>query len=118
MDDDIPEGATRPAKPDATSRYTEAELSRIAREAVHQEPDVRLDKQLARLGLVDDAEATREPTTQPATPPVAIDPAEVERLREEYKALRSELDRSIMLVRILIVVLVVLAIVVVVLLVR
>ena len=59
-----------------------------------------------------------EPTTQPATPPVTIDPAEVERLRDEYKALRAELDRSILLVRLLIAILVVLGITVVVLLIR
>jgi hypothetical protein len=116
MQDDTSDSPARGAKPESTSRYTEAELSRIAREAVHQEPDARLDKELARLGLVDDSEAP-EPPTHPATPPVAIDP-ELERLRNEYASLRAELDRSIMIVRLLIGVLAVLAIVVVVLLVR
>ena len=118
MHDDTTDDVTQPPKSDATARYTEAELSRIAREAVHQPADARLDKQLARLGLVDDTETTPEPTTQPATPPVTIDPAEVERLRDEYKTLRAELNRSIMLVRILIGLLVVLGIVVVIMLVR
>jgi hypothetical protein len=40
---------------------TDAELSRIAREAVRQPADPRLDKQLARMGLAD------EPV--PAAPP-------------------------------------------------
>jgi hypothetical protein len=118
MHDDTTDSPAPEPKPDSTARYTEAELSRIAREAVHQPADARLDKQLARLGLVDDAEATTEPTTQPATPPVTIDPAEVERLRDEYKALRAELDRSILLVRLLIAILAVLGIIVVVLLIR
>ncbi len=118
MHDDTTDSPAQEPKPDSTSRYTEAELSRIAREAVHQAPDARLDKQLVRLGLADDTEAIAEPATQPATPAVTIDPAEVERLREEYKALRAELDRSILLVRLLIALLVVLGIIVVVLLIR
>ena len=117
MQDDTGDSPAQGPKPDSTARYTEAELSRIAREAVHQQPDARLDKELARLGLVDDPDATREPATQPATPPVATD-ADFERLRTEYESLRAELGRSMMLVRVLIAVLVVLAIVVVVLLVR
>ena len=116
MQDDTGDSPAQGPKHDSTARYTEAELSRIAREAVHQQPDARLDKELARLGLVDDPDATPEPT-QPATPPVATD-AEFERLRVEYESLRAELGRSMMLVRVLIAVLVVLAIVVVVLLVR
>jgi len=113
MQDDTGDSPAQGPKPDSTARYTEAELSRIAREAVHQQPDARLDKELARLGLVDDPDATREP----ATPPVAAD-ADFERLRTEYESLRAELGRSMMLVRVLIAVLGVLAIVVVVLLVR
>lgn len=34
----------------------EAELSRIAREAVRQPPDPRLDRQLARMGLTETSE--------------------------------------------------------------
>jgi len=50
--DDTPEPRPRSPKAEPTSGPTEAELSRIAREAVHQAPDSRLDKQLARMGLL------------------------------------------------------------------
>ena len=39
----------------------EAELSRIAREAVHQPADPRLDRQLARMGVMETAGARRRP---------------------------------------------------------
>jgi|SRR6478735_7905139 len=53
MDDETP--VTRPPAP-ATEPTTpsDAELSRIAREAVRQPADPRLDRQLARMGLTDD----------------------------------------------------------------
>src|SRR4051812_194849 len=53
QDDTTPKTAGQSPKPEPTARYSEAELSRIAREAVHQAPDARLDRELARLGLVD-----------------------------------------------------------------
>ncbi len=43
---------------------SEAELSRIAREAVHQPADPRLDRQLARMGVMD--------TPEPAKPRVEL----------------------------------------------
>jgi hypothetical protein len=52
---------------------TDAELSRMAREAVHQEPDPHLDRHLQRMGLVDspDAADTRpRDLRQPVAPPV------------------------------------------------
>jgi hypothetical protein len=89
---------------------SEAELSRIAREAVHQAPDSRLDKQLERMGLLDASEATGPQVagspasgsappagglaplaTSPAPPtssPTPIDP-ELERLRGSLRRSRQ-----------------------------
>jgi hypothetical protein len=108
--DDTPDPRARSPKAEPTSGPTEAELSRIAREAVHQAPDSRLDKQLARMGLVD-AEAPSEPhPVRPATGPTATDP--------ELERLRIELRRSKAMVRTLAAVIAILAVAVVALLVR
>ena len=84
MHDDTP--ASRPQAPKAvpTPRPTDAELSRIAREAVHQPPDARLDKQLVRMGLMDASEPAEPQPARLTGRPVAID-AELERLREELR---------------------------------
>lgn len=108
--DDTPEPRARSPKAEPTSGPTEAELSRIAREAVHQAPDSRLDKQLARMGLLD-AEAAAEPHPgRPASGPTATDP--------EAERLRIELRRSKAMLRMLVVVIVILAVAVVALLAR
>lgn len=85
MDDDMPK-KTRPNPPkvEPTPGPTEAELSRIARAAVHQEPDARLDKELARMGLTDPAEPVERQPRQPADRPVVIDP-ELELLRRQLR---------------------------------
>ena len=107
MDDDTPEPRVRSPKAEGTSGPSEAELSRIAREAVHQAPDARLDKQLARMGLLD-ASASADPHPgQPASRPAAIDP-ELERLRKELRRTRLILWVLIAVIAILVVVLVVL----------
>ncbi len=75
MDDgDTP--ASRPAPPTrgAKPAPTETELSRIAREAVHQAPDPRLDRHLQRMGLVDAPEAPADPG-KPVASRVEADPA-------------------------------------------
>jgi hypothetical protein len=101
MDDDT--SVNRPPSPKAERAPgpTEAELSRIAREAVHQAPDARLDKQLARMGLLDASETSR---------PVPVDP--------ELERLRSELRRARSMLWVLVAVIAILAVVVVVLLIR
>lgn len=43
----------RAPRAEPTPPLSEAELSRIAREAVHQPADPRLDRQLARMGVMD-----------------------------------------------------------------
>lgn len=54
MDDETP--TTRPSAPTAEPTTSDAELSRIAREAVRQPADPRMDRQLARMGLTDAGE--------------------------------------------------------------
>jgi hypothetical protein len=111
MQDDTPE--SRPASPKADPTPpppTDAELSRIARQAVHQPADARLDKQLVRMGLMDAADVAETQPAQPQDRPVAIDP-ELERLREELR-------RSRMILWLLVGVIVILAVAVVALLIR
>ena len=71
-------------KAEHTAAPTDAELSRIAREAVRQPADPRLDKQLERMGLTD------APATAPATAKAhaAIDPT-VEALQGRLRRVES-----------------------------
>jgi hypothetical protein len=89
---------------------TEGELSRIAREAVHQPPDPRLDKQLARLGSMDPPVTAEPRTGQPTDREVELD-LELERAR-------NDLRRTEVIVWVLVVVVAILAVTVVVLLLR
>ena len=61
--DETPLHPPQPTKAESTPAPTDAELSRIAREAVRQPADPRLDKQLERMGLTD--------APAPAAPPAA-----------------------------------------------
>lgn len=88
MDDEVPTSRPDPPKAEATRGLTEAELSRIAREAVHQAPDARLDKQLARMGLTDASAPAEAKPAQPTSRPVAIDP-ELERLRSQLRRMKT-----------------------------
>jgi hypothetical protein len=63
---------------------TDAELSRIAREAVRQPADPRLDKQLERMGLTDAPAAAPSPAKADAT----IDPT-VEALQGRLRRVES-----------------------------
>lgn len=109
MDDDIPKTRPRPPKPEPTQGLSEAELSRMAREAVHQAPDSRIDKQLARMGLID-GESTEPGLRQPTNAATVAPP--------ELESLRKELRRAQAMLWVLVAVAAVLAVVVVVLLVR
>jgi hypothetical protein len=80
--DDTPKPRPRPAKPEPTPLPTEEELSRIARDAVRQAPDPRLDKQLARMGLADPARPAEPAPGQPPSGSAVIGP-ELERLGRE-----------------------------------
>lgn len=88
MDDDAQVRPQSP-KPEPAPGPTDAELSRIARQAVHQPPDARLDKQLVRMGLLDDAEPAAAGTqlNQPTAGAVAVDP-ELERIRGNLRRAR------------------------------
>lgn len=59
MEDEAATVAPRSRTPAESGALSEQELSRIAREAVRQGPDPRLDKQLARMGLGGDAQPSR-----------------------------------------------------------
>jgi hypothetical protein len=111
MDDDMPKTRSRPAKPEQTQGLSEAELSRMAREAVHQPADSRIDKQLARMGLID-GEATEPQGRQPVGASAVAEPA------PELEHLRQELRRAHALLWVLVAVAAVLAAIVVFLLVR
>jgi hypothetical protein len=66
----------------------EAELSRIAREAVHQPADPRLDRQLARMGVMDTAGPAAAPPVQAASQTVESS-AEIERLGARVRRLET-----------------------------
>jgi hypothetical protein len=104
--DETPVRPPQPTKAEATPAPTDAELSRIAREAVRQPADPRLDKQLERMGLTD-APLTAVST---AKTDVAIDPT--------VEALKGRLRRVESIVWMLIVAVAILAVAVVVLLLR
>ena len=97
---------SQPAKAETTPTPTDAELSRIAREAVRQPADPRLDKQLERMGLTDAPAAT----ASQAKAHVPIDPA--------VEAFQGRLRRVESIVWALIVAVAILAVAVVVLLLR
>ena len=104
--DETPVSPSQPTKAEATPAPTDAELSRIAREAVRQPADPRLDKQLERMGLTDAPAAT----ASSAKAHTAIDPT--------VEALQGRLRRVESIVWVLVVAVVILAVAVVVLLLR
>ena len=87
----------------------EAELSRIAREAVHQPADPRLDRQLARMGVMASA-ADQDAPGQAASQSV-VSSAEVE-------GLRARVRRVEMIAGVLAIAVAILAVIAVVLLIR
>jgi hypothetical protein len=103
---------SRPQSPKAEpmAAPNEAELSRIAREAVHQPADPRLDRQLARLGVMEATEPAEDRPAQAAGRSV-VSSAEVERLG-------TRLRRVEMIVWVLAVAVAILALITVILLVR
>ena len=103
-------GPSRPRR-SPWPRPNEAELSRIAREAVHQPADPRLDRQLARMGVMETAEPRRSWPPGQATSQSVVSSAEVERLGARVRRLE-------MIAGVLAVAVVVLAVIAVILLVR
>ena len=98
MPDDTPDTRPVPQKVQPAQPLSEAELSRIAREAVHQPADARLDKQLARLGLMEGSEPAASLPTDP----------ELIRLREELRRMRILVSLLVAMVAVLAVIVVVL----------
>jgi hypothetical protein len=78
------------AKSDADSAPSDEALSRIAREAVHQPADPRLDRQLERLGVTD-ARPSIEPPGSKASSPAGASVAEVERLSARLRRVETTL---------------------------
>jgi hypothetical protein len=67
MDDGkTPASPMTSSKADPRPAPTDAELSRMAREAVHQAPDPHLDRHLQRMGLVDAPDAPAQPNAPDA----------------------------------------------------
>jgi hypothetical protein len=104
--DETPTSPSTSTKGASTPVPTDAELSRIAREAVRQPADPRLDKQLERMGLTD-APAT---TASAEKAHVAIDPT--------VEALQGRLRRVESIVWLLVVAVAILAVAVALLLLR
>ena len=102
-----------PPKAEPMAAPNDAELSRIAREAVHQPADPRLDRQLARMGVMEAAEPVAGPPGQPADRPAvsSVSSAEVERIGTRLRRVET-------LVGVLVVVVAILAFFVVILLFR
>lgn len=67
------------AKTEPDVAPTDEALSRIAREAVHQPADPRLDRQLERLGVMD-ASVSADSASRKTAGPAAATGAEMERL--------------------------------------
>ena len=82
--DETPLSPSQSTKAGAAPAPTDAELSRIAREAVRQPADPRLDKQLERMGLTDAPAAAASPEKAH----IAIDPM-VEALRGRLRRVES-----------------------------
>ncbi len=84
--DQAPKGRPRTAKtpPAAATGPTEEELSRIARQAVRQPADPRLDSELARMGL--GGEPVETHPAQPRARSATIGP-ELERLHGDVRRL-------------------------------
>ena len=85
MDDETP--TTRPSAPAADPTTSDAELSRIAREAVRQPADPRMDRQLARMGLTDGGEPDARRSSQ-AAGPSALSTANAEGIERLQRRLR------------------------------
>lgn len=78
---------TRPAAPPAEATTSDAELSRIAREAVRQPADPRLDRQLAKMGLTDEPDAASRRSSQ------SIDAAALSSATERIARLEGRVRR-------------------------
>jgi hypothetical protein len=92
-----PQQMTLGAEPDARQaepnpeKLQAAELSLAAREAVRH-TDPRIDRQLARMGLVDPAEPAADAPVRPQVR--VVRPEDVDRLEEELSVARAAIART------------------------
>ena len=93
---------SRPPSPkaDTIAAPSEGELSRIAREAVHQPADPRLDRQLARMGVMDIPAPAVPETIQPTSLPAASAP-ELEHLDARVRRIEMMLAALVIAVGVL-----------------
>ena len=101
--DEAPKGRPRTSKPTPAPAAgpTEEELSRIARQAVRQPPDPRLDRELERMGL-GAAQPPDPHAAHPQTRVAAIGP-ELEGLQGDVRRLESMVWGLIVVTAILVV---------------
>jgi hypothetical protein len=97
----------RPSKPAPAAGPSDAELSRIAREAVHQPADPRLDRHLARLGAAEVSEAVAVQPGQ-STSRSGVSAAELDRLNARVRRIEMVLGLLVVAVGILAVIAVIL----------
>jgi len=85
-----PDDAPKPNPRTTTAAPSDGELSRMGREAVRQPPDPRLDKELARMGLIDAVDPAEPDPGHARGRPAAMGP-ELERLRAELRRVEMAL---------------------------
>lgn len=87
MDDDaVPLTRSATPKSDTIVAPSDAELSRIARQAVHQPADPRLDRQLARMiGVMDTSDSADVAPSQPIAQLSVVSGADLERLQARLR---------------------------------
>ncbi len=88
-------------KADTMTAPTEGELSRIARQAVHQPADPRLDRQLARLGVIDPSDPADGGPAQPTAKLSVVSGADLERLHARLRRIELVLGALIVAVGVL-----------------
>ena len=98
--DETPMSRPHSPKAEPIPAPNEGELSRIAREAVHQPPDPRLDRQLARMGVMETSEPAEAQPGQLTSRSVASG-SELERLDTKLRRIEMILGALVAAVGIL-----------------
>ena len=95
--DDTPISTAPAPKAGSPAAPTEGELSRIARQAVHQPADPRLDRQLARMiGVMDPSDPANAGPAQPTAKLSVVSGADLERLHGRLR--RIEMILAVLIV--------------------
>jgi uncharacterized membrane protein len=102
MDEDVAPMSRPDGPKTAVAPPNDAELSRIAREAVHQPADPRLDRQLARMiGVMEPSEPADTRPAQPTARLSVVSGADLERLHARLRRIEMVLGALILVVGIL-----------------